>query len=122
MRRRDFLKQTAAGASALVAGSTPGILNAADKAGTKKPTIGEGKFRYECIHDWGQLPAHLHWETTHGVCVDESGLIYIKHQGHNKTPLDTILVFDPAGKFVRSFGKEYYPGGHGIDVRKEGGE
>src|SRR5262249_30264222 len=26
------------------------------------------------------------------------------------------------GKFVRSFGKEYYPGGHGIDLRKEGGE
>jgi hypothetical protein len=36
--------------------------------------------------------------------------------------MDTILVFDSAGKFVRSFGKEYYPGGHGIDIRKEGSE
>src|SRR5262249_3108056 len=32
------------------------------------------------------------------------------------------VVFDPTGKFVRSFGKEYYPGGHGIDIRKEGKE
>jgi hypothetical protein len=64
----------------------------------------------------------LRWETTHGVTVDAAGFIYIKHQGHGGTPLDTICVFDPQGKFVRSFGKEYYPGGHGIDVRKEGSE
>jgi hypothetical protein len=123
VKRRDFLKQTAAaGATALVAGSAPNLLHASDKSGTRNPIVGEGEFRYECIHGWGQLPDHLHWETTHGVCVDEAGLIYIKHQGHGQTPLDTILVFDPQGKFVRSFGKDYYPGGHGIDVRKEGGE
>jgi hypothetical protein len=123
MRRRDFLKQSAAaGATVLVAGSAPGILNAANQSDSRNPIIGEGEFRYECIHNWGELPDHLHWETTHGVTVDQAGLVYIKHQGLNKTPLDTILVFDPQGKFVRSFGKEYYPGGHGIDIRKEGGE
>lgn len=121
MKRRDFLKQTAAAALATTSG--PVFLNAADKAGTKLPIVGEGEYRYECLHDWGQLPSHLRWETTHGVCVDEAGFIYIKHQGHAGKPVqDTIVVFDPAGKFVRSFGKEYYPGGHGIDVRKEGGE
>ena len=31
-------------------------------------------------------------------------------------------MFDPEGKYVRSFGKEYHGGGHGIDIRKEGGE
>ena len=36
--------------------------------------------------------------------------------------MDAIVVFDPAGKFVRTFGKEYHGGGHGIDIRKEGGE
>ncbi len=35
---------------------------------------------------------------------------------------DTIVVFDPAGKFVRSFGKEYHGGGHGIDIREENGQ
>jgi hypothetical protein len=33
-----------------------------------------------------------------------------------------IVVFDPKGRFVRSFGKEFHKGGHGIDLRKEGRE
>jgi hypothetical protein len=122
MKRRAFLKQTAAGATVLAAGATPAILNATDKSGSQNPILGLGEHRYECLHNWGRLPAHLHWETTHGVCVDEAGLVYIKHQGHGKNPMDTIVVFDGDGQFVRSFGKEYYPGGHGIDVRKEGQE
>jgi len=123
MKRREFLKTTAAGAAALAAGSTaPAFLNASDKAASNNAIIGKGEHTYECIHGWGELPSTLRWETTHGVTVDAAGFIYIKHHGHGGTPLDTICVFDPQGKFVRSFGKEYYPGGHGIDVRKEGSE
>jgi len=120
MQRREFLKQSGAGVVA-TALSVP-FVHASDKAGSRNPVVGHGDHRYECHHGWGKLPDHLHWQTTHGVCVDESGLIYIKHQGNGKEPMDTIVVFDDDGKFVRSFGKEYYPGGHGIDVRKEGGE
>src|SRR5262245_8825065 len=119
MRRRTFLQTAAAGATALTA---PAILKATDKSGKKNPIIGQGEYRYECIHDWGHLPNRLRWETTHGVTIDEAGLVYIKHQGHGKSPMDTVIVFDGQGKFVRSFGKEYYPGGHGIDIRKEGNE
>jgi hypothetical protein len=36
--------------------------------------------------------------------------------------MDTVLVFDPKGKFVRSFGKEWHGGGHGIEIRKEGSD
>jgi hypothetical protein len=124
MRRREFLKRSAAAAAgATLAGtSMPAFVKAADKGGTKKAVIGEGEHKYECVHRWGQLPSHLHWETTHGVTVDEAGFVYIKHQGDGGTAMDTIVVFDPAGKFVRSFGKGIYPGGHGIDIRKEGGE
>src|SRR5262249_15843924 len=113
----------AAGAAALVSGTAPSILGATDKAGTKNPIIGAGDYRYECIHGWGQLPRHIHWETTHGVTVDAAGFIYIKQQGHAGKPAhDTMAGFDPQGKFVRSFGRDYYPGGHGIDIRKEGNE
>ncbi len=118
--RRSFLKT----AGAAVAGGffAPAILGAADKAGVKNPVVGEGAFQYEAIHGWGEVPQHIQWGETHGVCVDEAGLIYIAHRSHAKTPMDAIVVFDPAGKFVRSFGKEYHGGGHGIDVRKEGNE
>ncbi len=120
MKRRTFLTRSAAAVGATALG--PLFLRATDKAGTKNPVIGTGAYRYECFHGWGELPSHLRWQTTHGVTVDEEGLVYIKHQGHGDAPMDTVVVFDPAGKYVRSFGKEYYPGGHGIDLRKEGGE
>lgn len=118
--RRSFLKAT--GAATLGSSLVPAILNASDKAGTKLPVIGEGPYRYEAIHGWGQVPAHIQWGETHGVAIDESGLVYIKHRSTTKEPMDAIVVFDPDGKFVRSFGKQYHGGGHGIDLRKEDGE
>ncbi|MFO0930221.1 MAG: peptidase [Gemmataceae bacterium] len=120
MQRRTFLSRSLA--TMLAAGVAPAAVTARDKSGTKNAIIGAGEHRYECDHNWGVLPKHLHWETTHGVTVDEAGFVYIKQQGHGGTPMDTVVVFDPKGKFVRSFGKAYYPGGHGIDIRKEGGE
>jgi hypothetical protein len=122
--RRDFLKTTAAAAlsTATLSTAVPTILRAADKAGSKLPVVGEGAHRYEAMHNWGELPAHVVWGDTHGVTIDEAGLIYMKHRSPAPGTMDSIVVFDPAGKFVRSFGKEYHGGGHGIDIRKEGGE
>jgi hypothetical protein len=98
----------------------PTILGAADKSGSKRPVLGQGEYTYECIHGWGELPAHIQWGETHGVAIDEAGLIYIKHRNNAADPMDAIVVFDPEGRFVRSFGDEYHGGGHGIDIRKEG--
>ncbi|REK18830.1 MAG: peptidase [Planctomycetota bacterium] len=118
--RRAFLKNTAAAAISTTA--LPTILHAADKSGSKLPVLGEGEHRYEAEHDWGELPGDVTWGETHGVAVDEAGLIYIKHRTLSQEPMDSIVVFDPEGKCVRQFGKEYHAGGHGIDIRKEDGE
>lgn len=116
MHRRSFL------AAMLAAGAAPAAITAQDKSGTRPPILGTGEHKYECHHNWGTLPKTLRWQTTHGVCVDAEGLIYIKMQGLGQTAQDTIAVFDQTGKFVRSFGKIYHGGGHGIDVRKEGNQ
>ena len=113
--RRQFLRT--AGTATLVG---PTILNAQDKAGTKPAIVGKGSFRYACHHNWGQLPPNLRWQTTHGVAVDSTGLIYITHRGNGREPGDTVVVFDARGEYVQSFGKDQYGGGHGIDIRKEG--
>lgn len=112
----------AAGAVALSAAVAPGKLPAEDKAVTKNPILGSGDHQYEVIHGWGQLPNNVKWGETHGVAIDASGLVYIKHRSNDPEPMDAIVVFDPQGKAVRSFGKEYHGGGHGIDIRKEGSE
>jgi hypothetical protein len=119
--RRTFIK--AAGAAAVAAGTVgPTILGASDKAGTRNAIIGSGEHTYECLHNWGELPEHVKWGETHGVAIDEAGLIYIKHRNRAEMPMDAIVVFDPEGKYVASFGKEYHAGGHGIDIRKENGQ
>ena len=116
--RRRFLK--AAGASAASAPWFPNII-AANKTNSKLAVVGEGEYRYECHHAWGAIPEHIKWNDTHGTAVDSEGLVYIKHRGSGNEPMDTIVVFEPeTGKFVRSFGKAYWGGGHGIDIRKDG--
>lgn len=124
--RRDFLKQS--GAAALAATVSGPFVHASDKAGSEHPVIGKGEHRYECFHNWGEVPDSIRWFETHGVAIDKAGFIYIKHRAGDHIPKpgehaqDTIVVFDPAGKFVRSFGKEYHGGGHGIDIREENGQ
>lgn len=117
--RREFLQ--VAGAAAVSV--SPLVLGATDKSGSKNPVVGERPYQYEIVsQNWGELPSHVPWGETHGVAVDEAGLVYIKHRSSVPEPVDAIVVFDPQGKYVRSFGKEYHTGGHGIDIRKEGNE
>ena len=118
--RRKFLKTTAA--LSMMMPCAPLILGATDKAGNRLPIIGSKGFQYEVRHDCLQLPPHIRWQETHGVAVDSTGLIYIKHRTKSVEVQDAIVVFDAAGKYVRSFGKEFHGGGHGIDIRRDNGE
>ena len=117
--RREFLSTVSA--TVFTCGVAPAILGADDKSGTRPPIVGEGDFKFECQHGWGELPKQITWRNTHGVAIDQDGFVYITHQGDAKKPCDTVVVFDPEGTFVRSFGKEYSGGGHGIDIRREDG-
>ncbi len=120
LNRRSFLKQT--GAAAVAGVAAPYVL-ASDKAGTSLPIVGVGEHRYEAIHDWGELPPGHVYGNTHGVTIDSQGLIYIKHTvGKGATIDDAVVVFDPNGKFVRSWGKEYKGGAHGLHLNREGSE
>jgi hypothetical protein len=117
--RRAFLGSTA------VALASPAFgVQTQDKSGLKNPILGEGEHRYECVHDWGTLPPDIAWGNTHGVCEDAAGNIYVKHTVHaSSTKADAVVVFDPEGTFVRSWGAEYKGGAHGLHYSKEpGGE
>lgn len=115
--RRSFLATAGAAAAA------PLILGATDKAGSKTPVLGEGEHKYEALHDWGELPRTVKYGNTHGVCEDSQGHIYIHHTVHaTSESLDTMVVFDEKGKFVRSWGKQFKGGAHGLMIRREGSE
>jgi len=116
--RRSFLVTAAASAA-----SAPAFLGATDKAGSKAPILGLGEHQYEAIHDWGELPRTIKYGNTHGVCEDSQGNIYVHHTVHaSSESLDTMVVFDHKGKFVRSWGRQFKGGAHGLTIRKEGSE
>lgn len=116
--RRRFLK-TAAAASAVFA--APGVLTARKSDSTL--IVGEGDYKFEVLHDWPQLPDKFSWQTTHNVAVDKSGHLYVIHEGRaNLKEHPSIFVFDPQGRYVRSFGQQFQGGGHGIEIREEGGQ
>jgi hypothetical protein len=115
--RRSFL------ASAAAAAAAPVFLSATDKAGSKAPILGDGDHKYEAIHDWGELPRTIKYGNTHGVGEDSQGNIYVHHTVNaSSDSLDTIVVFDHKGKFVRSWGRQFKGGAHGLTIRKEGSE
>ena len=117
--RRQFLSASAVGAASLFA--APAVITAA-KSDTKK-IVGEGDYKFEVQHDWPELPAQYTWQTTHNVAVDKAGNLYVIHEGQQNLPdHPSIFVFDSEGKFVRAFGKQFQGGGHGIEIREEGGQ
>lgn len=116
--RRTFLKTAGVAAAAMVA--APRIILASNKSGLDPVIVGAGEHKYECIHDWATLPGDIAFGNTHGVAEDSQGLIYIKHTVHaSSTKPDAVCVFDPEGKFVRSWGGEYKGGAHGLHLNKE---
>jgi hypothetical protein len=101
--------------------SAPIILGAENKSGSAKPILGEGDHKYEVTHDWGELPASIQYGNTHGVCEDSQGRIYIHHTVNKASEShDTMVIFDAKGKFVKSWGKEFIGGAHGLHIAKEG--
>jgi hypothetical protein len=115
--RRTFLTKVGTGLAA------PLILGADNKSGSQKPILGTGDHTYEVTHDWGALPADITYGDTHGVCEDSHGHIYIHHTvGATSEKADSMVVFDHKGKFVKSWGKEFKGGAHGLHIRKEGNQ
>lgn len=117
--RRTMIQ--AAGAFAATYGLTfaaPSVLRG-EEAGSKL-IIGSGEYKYECTHGWLAPPDDIIYGDTHGACTDSQGRIYIAHTVHPGSPKsDTVLVFDPNGKFIKSFGSEFVGGAHGLDIRRE---
>ena len=101
--------------------AAPAIVTAA-KTDTA-PIVGTGDYQYEVLHGFPQLPDKYHWMTTHNVAFDREGNLYVIHEGKYDQPKHpTIFVFDADGKFIRAFGEQFSGGGHGLEIRNEGGQ
>ena len=115
--RRKVLKSAAAGAVALA--GAPTILTAMQNA-KKASVLGSGEHTYEVVPGWGHaLPDNVKYGNTHAACETADGRIFI----HSTSPSgDCVVEFDPDGKYIRSWGKEFGGGSHGMQLRKEGND
>ncbi|MCA9037663.1 MAG: hypothetical protein KDA91_21165 [Planctomycetaceae bacterium] len=117
--RRQFLKSAASSAVAVVA--APAIATASRTF--SEIILGDGDHRFRVHHAYPQLPDNYSWQTTHNVALDKAGNLYVIHEGRaDLKDHPSIFVFDAEGKFIRAFGNQFQGGGHGIEVRDEGGE
>lgn len=114
--RRQFVQAVAAAGAVM---SFPAIVGAEDKSGDKPVIVGSGDHTYEWTDNWGKLPEGKRFGETHAVIQTQDGRIFI----HNASPTgDSTCIFDPEGKFIKSWGPQFARGAHGMDIRSEGGE
>jgi hypothetical protein len=107
----------------LAAAAAPALIGLQDKSGSKPPILGSGPHTYEALHDWGQLPSQLKWGNTHAVVQDAQGHMHVHHTVHaSSESADSVVVFDPKGRFVRSWGKQFRGVAHGLQIRREGSD
>lgn len=117
MNRRDFVAGSIAAFASIVAERHA-------RAAVAAPVrIGSGSHRYDCEHDWGRLPGNIIYGLTHGIAVDKRDHVHVLHTVAKDSPSkDTVVEFDPQGKFVRSWGAAFEGSVHGFDLIEEDGK
>ena len=94
LSRRRFL-------GSLAAASLGALI--APRAFAAEPVIlGQGKYRYQVMDGWGELPPGMSFggDCT-AVCLDRDDNVYVFTRGAHP-----IIVFDRDGKFLRSWGQD----------------
>ena len=87
------------------------------------PILEAGDRAYEVHHDWGDLPSHVRYGNCHGVQVDSRGRVYVHHTVHADSPSDhSVVVFNPGGRYVTSWGGPFAGGAHGFRLVREHGD
>ncbi|HZP93720.1 MAG TPA: peptidyl-alpha-hydroxyglycine alpha-amidating lyase family protein [Burkholderiales bacterium] len=103
--RRRFLRNLAAGtAAAWGAGAMGGAtaILSADRARAAEPVVlGKGRYRYQVLEGWGELPPGMTYGDSAAVCVDSKDNVYVFTRGAHP-----VIVFDRNGKFLRSWGQD----------------
>ena len=77
--------------------------------------VGSGEYRYECVENWGRLPAGWSFKEIGAVGTDRNDNVYVFNRGEHP-----MIVFDKDGNFLKSWGEGVFPRAHGICVDSRG--
>jgi DNA-binding beta-propeller fold protein YncE len=87
-------------------------MTSADEPLTTAPTIvGQNGFQYRVHVGWEQLPAGWTFVEVAGVATDAAGNVFVFNRGEHP-----MIVFDRAGRFLRSWGEGVFVRPHGLTI------
>lgn len=73
--------------------------------------VGSGEFRYEAVADWAKLPEGWSFVEVVGIATDSRDRAFVFCRGEHP-----VMVFEPDGTFVRSWGEGQFVRPHGITI------
>jgi sugar lactone lactonase YvrE len=79
---------------------------------------------YQLVENWAQLPPGMQWGVMSAVDIDSHGTIYAfkrSEPGEKAGEMSSmVIVIDPHGKFLRSWGEHTFSSAHGLRVLRDG--
>lgn len=80
--------------------------------------------KYQLVENWAQLPPGVQWGVMSAVDIDSHGTIYAfkrSESGQKAGEMSSmVMVLDPNGKFLRSWGEHMFMSAHGLRVLRDG--
>ena len=77
--------------------------------------VGDGKFKYELVEGWEQLPDGWEHGDVAGVATDLEDRVYVFNRGEHP-----VIVYDREGRFLQSWGEGVFTRPHGITITPDG--
>ena len=77
--------------------------------------LGAEDYIYEELADWAQLPEGWSFKEVADVVVDAQDRVYVFNRGEHP-----MIIFEPDGSFVASWGEDLFARAHGVTVGPDG--
>ncbi len=77
--------------------------------------LGSEDYIYEELSDWAQLPDGWSFKEVADVVVDSQDRVYVFNRGEHP-----MMIFEPDGSFVASWGEDLFVRAHGVTVSPDG--
>src|ERR1051326_3348627 len=79
-----------------------------------RTAVGEGELTFELVPDWEQLPSGWSHGDVAGVATDSRDRVYVFNRSEHP-----VIVYDPDGQFVMSWGEGVFTRPHGITIHED---
>jgi sugar lactone lactonase YvrE len=100
------------------------LLAAVAMATIRTSTVRAADGDYQLVENWAQLPPGMQWGVMSAVDIDSHGTIYAfkrSEPGQKAGEMSSmVMVIDPHGKFLRSWGEHTFSSAHGLRVLRDG--